>query len=72
LERDGDELRRTYNRLYVPKNDPRYLSRNALVALGNTGDTSDLDTLAPFLAADDDVVREHAEWAAAAIEERRD
>ena len=28
---------RRYDRLYVPRNDPRYLRRNALVALGNVG-----------------------------------
>ena len=37
LEADGEELVRRYDRLYVPKNDPRYLRRNALVALGNVG-----------------------------------
>ena len=37
LEASGDELARRYDRLYVPRNDPRYLRRNALVALGNTG-----------------------------------
>ena len=30
-----DELLRRYGRLYVPDRDPRYLRRNALVALGN-------------------------------------
>jgi epoxyqueuosine reductase len=70
LERDGDALRRTYERLYVPKNDPRYLRRNALVAFGNTGSASDRGVIAPFLEADDDLIREHAEWAAAAIQAR--
>jgi epoxyqueuosine reductase len=70
LERDGDALRRTYERLYVPKNDPRYLRRNALVALGNTGSASGRAVLAPYLESDDDLLREHAEWAAAAIERR--
>src|SRR5207244_4508348 len=37
LTEDGDTLRRRYDRLYVPRNDARYLRRNALVALGNTG-----------------------------------
>ena len=32
---DGDELVATLERLYVPRNDPRWLRRNALVALGN-------------------------------------
>ena len=37
LERDGDELVEELDRLFVPRNDPRWLRRNALVALGNTG-----------------------------------
>ena len=37
LERDGEELVAALDRLYVPRNDPRWLRRNALVALGNTG-----------------------------------
>jgi epoxyqueuosine reductase len=35
LDAPDDELRRRYDRLYVPGRDPRYLRRNALVALGN-------------------------------------
>jgi len=35
LEADGDELVRRYDRLYVPRNDPQYLKRNALIALEN-------------------------------------
>ena len=37
LELSDDELRTRYERLYFPRNDPRYLRRNALVALGNSG-----------------------------------
>src|ERR671934_239524 len=33
LAADGQELVRRYERLYVPRNDPRFLRRNALVAL---------------------------------------
>ena len=33
----ADALVDEYDRLYVPRNDPRWLRRNALVALGNTG-----------------------------------
>src|SRR5881392_3768601 len=40
LREDGD-ARERYDRLYVPRNDPRYLRRNALVALGNTGAPED-------------------------------
>ena len=55
LEAEPDELRDRYDRLYVPRNDPRYLRRNALVALGNSG-REDLAPLAePFLAGDDEL-----------------
>jgi epoxyqueuosine reductase len=35
LESDPDELRRRYDRLYVPRNDGRFLQRNAAIALAN-------------------------------------
>jgi epoxyqueuosine reductase len=69
LREDGDALRERYDRLYVPRNDPRYLRRNALVALGNTGAPEDA-ALAEPLVGDDELLREHAEWAVARIEER--
>ena len=59
LESDGPELRRRYERLYVPRNDPRYLKRNALVALGNTGDVEHLE-LVERLAQDADLEEESA------------
>ena len=41
LERDGQALVEELDRLFVPKNDPRWLRRNALVALGNVGRRGD-------------------------------
>src|SRR3989449_3734036 len=41
LERDGAELVDELDRLYVPKNDARWLRRNALVALGNVGSSEE-------------------------------
>ena len=70
LESDSDELRRRYERLYVPRHDGRYLKRNALVALGNAGGVEDLPVIEPLARSDDPLLREHAEWAIAAIEER--
>jgi epoxyqueuosine reductase len=67
---EGDELRRRFERLYVPKNDSRYLRRNALVALGNNGSPDDLALMEPFLAYEDELLREHAEWARARVGER--
>jgi epoxyqueuosine reductase len=70
LHGDADELRRTYERLFVPKNDTRYLRRNALVALGNVGRPEDAELAEPFRESDDELLREQAEWAVARIEER--
>ena len=63
LEGDGEELVRRYERLYVPKNDPRWLRRNALVALGNGGRPEDAALAEPYAHGDDELLREHAEWA---------
>ena len=70
LREEGESLRERYDRLYVPRNDPRYLRRNALVALGNTGDPEDASLADPFLEDGDELVREQAEWAVARIAER--
>ena len=70
LQRDGAELRTSYERLYVPHNDARFLRRNALVALGNVGEPDDLQLLAPYREGEDELLREHADWAAARIEGR--
>ena len=70
LEDDEASLMQRYERLYVPKNDARYLRRNALVALGNTGGRVDLPVARAFLESDDELLREQAEWTVARIEER--
>ncbi|MGZ4355970.1 MAG: tRNA epoxyqueuosine(34) reductase QueG [Gaiellaceae bacterium] len=67
---DDASLIQRYERLYVPKNDARYLRRNALIALGNTGTLADLSLAGPFLASDDELLRDQAEWAVARVEER--
>jgi epoxyqueuosine reductase len=63
LERDGDELAAELDRLYVPKNDPRWLRRNALVALGNTGCPEDAAGAEAFVEGDDPMLAETATWA---------
>jgi epoxyqueuosine reductase len=70
LAADGDALVRRYDRLYVPRNDPRYLRRNALVALGNTGGPEHRDAVASYTTDPDPMLREHARWALARIDER--
>ena len=70
LERDGAALVADFDRLYVPKNDPRWLQRNALIALGNGGAASDAETIARYAESDDEILSETAEWALAQIAER--
>jgi epoxyqueuosine reductase len=62
LERDGTELVADFDRLYVPRNDPRWLRRNALLAAGNVGDASLVPTVETYLDEDDDMLRDAAEW----------
>jgi epoxyqueuosine reductase len=70
LERDGDELVADFDRLYIPRNDARWLRRNALVAAGNVG-TADLVTpVERHARSDDPVLRDAAEWALARMAER--
>jgi len=67
LEASDDELLDRYGRWYIPRRQPRYLRRNALVALGNVGDGADPDVvrvLQRALRSDDPMLRGHAAWAA--------
>jgi len=63
LEATDDDLRARYDRLYFPRNDPRYLRRNALIAAGNAGDAALLPAVKRWSESDDSLLREHAEWA---------
>jgi epoxyqueuosine reductase len=64
LEAPAEELRTRYDRLYFPRNDARYLRRNALVAAGNSGDPSLAEAVDRYRDDPDEMVREHALWAA--------
>ena len=67
LDADDDDLLAAHGRWYVPRRDPRYLRRNALVALANVGDPTDPRVRAAVErhAADTDpMLAEHARWAA--------
>jgi epoxyqueuosine reductase len=70
LETDGRALLTSLDRLYVPKNDPRWLRRNAAVALGNIGTHQHVQALERAAGGEDELVAEHARWALARIEER--
>ena len=63
LTRAGSDLVAEFDRLYVPRNDARWLQRNALYALGNTGVGGSLAPLEPYFESDDPILVEAATWA---------
>jgi len=68
LEEDGAALVASFDRLYVPRNDARFLRRNALVALGNTAHddmsgSEHRDLLLRYAEGDDELLADHARWA---------
>jgi epoxyqueuosine reductase len=67
LDCDDDELMRRWGRWYVFDRDPRWVRRNALVALGNTAHVSDAaarQRVQRYIDHADPILREHARWAA--------
>jgi epoxyqueuosine reductase len=67
LDAPDEDLLAAHGRWYIPARQPRYLRRNALVALGNVGDGADDSTervLRHWLSVDDPMLVEHAQWAA--------
>jgi epoxyqueuosine reductase len=67
LLRSSDEaLLARHGRWYIPRRDPRWLRRNALVALGNVGRADDVDVVAvleEYASGEDELLAEHAAWA---------
>jgi epoxyqueuosine reductase len=70
LSGDSDAFASELDRLYVPRNDPRWLRRNALVALGNTGPADALPLADGWATSDDPMLAETAGWAGTRIVER--
>ncbi len=66
LDADDAEVLRRWGRWYVSDRDPRWVRRNALVALGNVGSAHDgtvVRCLSRYLAHPDPMLRAHAVWA---------
>jgi epoxyqueuosine reductase len=70
LERDADDLVEAFDRLFVPRNDARWLRRNALVAAGNVGARREADAIRPYATSGDPVLADAARWALERIAER--
>jgi epoxyqueuosine reductase len=70
LERDAHDLTREFDRLFIPRNDARWLRRNALVAAGNVGGEREADAVRPYASDDDPVLADAARWALARITKR--
>jgi epoxyqueuosine reductase len=56
-------LRASYPHFYVPRHQGRWLRRNALVVLGNTGGPEAVGVLAGYAGHHDPMLRGHAAWA---------
>jgi epoxyqueuosine reductase len=70
LEGDGRELVADFDRLYVPRNDARWLRRNALVAAGNVGGRELVPVVERYAEDDDEMLSDAARWALARMAER--
>ena len=67
LEASDDELMEAHGRWYIPRREPRYLRRNALVVLANVGEPSEPRVGAAVdraLRDPDPLIRAHAVWCA--------
>ena len=67
LEQDDETLITRYGQWYIPQRDPRYLRRNALLVLGNIGNTESEKLQAivsHYLESPDSMLRSYAVWTA--------
>ena len=69
-EDDHAALVEPLDRLFVPRNDPRWLRRNALVALGNIGTPEELPLAQRYAESSDEVLAAVAARAVAKLESK--
>ena len=70
LASDDDTLLDRFGHFYIPRRHPRYLRRNALIALGNSGGGRRAASVAAdYLGHSDWLLRAHAAWALGALAE---
>ena len=62
LAGSDEGLLSTFARFYIPRNDPDYVRRNALVALGHCGTAESVPLVAGYLTSNRPMLRFHAAW----------
>ena len=73
LDADDETLIERHGRWYLAGRDPRWWRRNALLVVGNTADPDDeraRRTVERYRAGADEILREHADWAARRLDAR--
>jgi epoxyqueuosine reductase len=74
LEASDEQLLQRYAHWYIAQRNPRWIRRNALIALGNVGSLDCADDVALVRSAidgPDELLAEHATWAMRRMGERR-
>jgi epoxyqueuosine reductase len=72
LTASDEELLERYGRLYIPRRDPRYLRRNAIVALASAGTSEHEPLLERYAGSGNELLAEHARWSLNSLRERLD
>ena len=67
LATDNASLLARFSHFYIPRRQPRYLRRNALIALGNSGGPGATAVAAGYLGHPDWLLRAHAAWTLGAL-----
>ncbi len=73
LDADDEWITQRYGHWYVADRDYRWLRRNAIIVIGNVGDPTDRyvrSMLDRYRAGDDQLLAEHARWAAERLDDR--
>ncbi|MCH7788246.1 MAG: tRNA epoxyqueuosine(34) reductase QueG [Acidobacteria bacterium] len=67
LQMDDETLLANFGRWYIPRREPRYLRRNALLVIANTAQPEDQrveGVVCSALASNDEIIAAHAIWTA--------
>ncbi len=73
LDADDEVIEQRHGRWYIAGREFRWLRRNALVVIGNVADPTDRrvrSTVERYRADADEILAEHADWAAMRLDER--